>query len=373
MLMRKLLFLIGCLFAAFAAKAQVNKYDVNSDWVVNTADVVEIYNDIANGANEAPIACPEEVSAEIKGDMVLISWTAVDEALTYAVFRSADGENFAILASSIGSTQFVDSKPLEGDNYYAIMSIGERQTSKLSEAVKVSYTYDNDDEFDEPKTYDVNGVQFTMVAVEGGTFQMGSNDGNEDEKPVHSVTLSDYYIGKTEVTQALWEAVMGSNPSGRKGDNMPVETVSWYDCQSFITKLNELTGENFRLPTEAEWEFAAKGGNKSKGYIYSGSDNVDDVAWIYGNAHVTTYPVGTKAPNELGIYDMTGNVEEFCQDWYGSYSGSAQTNPTGPSSGSRRVSRGGSYDRHAPDCRITHRASYLQTGAGRSLGFRLAR
>ena len=205
------------------------------------------------------------------------------------------------------------------------------------------------------KNFTVNGVDFTMVPVEGGTFQMGSNDGFDDEKPVHSVILSSYYIGQTEVTQALWKAVMGRNPSNFNGDNLPVEQVSWNDCQTFITKLNQLTGEHFRLPTEAEWEYAAKGGNKSKGYTYSGSNTIDDVAWYYSNSGNETHEVATKSPNELGIYDMSGNVYELCQDWDGSYSSSAQTNPTGPGSGSYRVIRGGSWIFDARDCRPASR------------------
>ena len=222
------------------------------------------------------------------------------------------------------------------------------------------------------KTYTVNGVSFTMVGVAGGTFQMGSNDDIEDEKPVHSVTLSSYYIGQTEVTQKLWTAVMGSNPSIWKGDNLPVEMVSWNDCQNFITKLNALTGEKFRLPTEAEWEFAAKGGNKSKGYRYNGSNTIGDVAWYLDNSSDKMHPVGTKAPNELGIYDMSGNVMEWCRDWYGSYSSSAQTNPAGPASGSNRVYRGGDWDNYATNCRAAARLSNTPAFAYYYFGFRLA-
>ena len=225
------------------------------------------------------------------------------------------------------------------------------------------------------KTFTVNGVQFTMVAVDGGTFQMGSNDGRDNQKPVHSVTLSSYYIGQTEVTQALWKAVTGSGSSWSyfEGDNLPVESVTCNDCQYFINKLNQLTGERFRLPTEAEWEFAARGGNKSRGYIYSGSDNIDDVAWHTGNSGKKTHPVGTKAPNELGIYDMSGNVWEWCQDWYGSYSNSAQTNPTGPASGYAsgyaRMFRGGCYR----FCVSTVFRNYYDFQAANiDLGFRLA-
>ena len=216
------------------------------------------------------------------------------------------------------------------------------------------------------QSFTVNGVTFTMIAVEGGTFQMGAtseqgSDADGDEKPVHTVTLSDYYIGETEVTQELWKAVMGSNPSIFSGyPQRPVELVSWNDCQEFITKLNELTGENFRLPTEAEWEYAASGGNKSQGYKYSGSNTIGNVAWYDDNSSSTTHDVKTKQANELGIYDMSGNVYEWCQDWYGSYSSGSQTNPTGPSSGSDRVHRGGSWYFNARSCRVSHRHDYYR-------------
>ena len=202
-----------------------------------------------------------------------------------------------------------------------------------------------------------------MVYVEGGTFIMGATAEQKNtekrEEPAHSVTLSSFYIGKYEVTQALWKAVMGSNPSDWKGDNLPVEQVSWDDCQTFLRKLNAMTGNNFRLPTEAEWEYAARGGNRSRGYQYSGNNNLSDVAWYDGNSGNKTHPVGTKAPNELGIYDMSGNVWEWCQDWYGDYSSSAQTNPTGPSSGSYRVCRGGSWNFNASYCRVADRHHFV--------------
>lgn len=211
------------------------------------------------------------------------------------------------------------------------------------------------------ETFTVNGVSFKMVAVEGGTFTMGAtaeqgSDAYDWEKPPHQVTLSSYCIGETEVTQALWVAVMGSNPSYFTGNlQRPVEHVSWNDCQTFISRLNDLTGKHFRLPTEAEWEFAARGGNKSQGYKYAGSDNIDNVAWYYSNSGSTTHAVGTKSPNELGLYDMSGNVWECCQDWYGSYSSGAQTNPTGPSTGSDRVRRGGGWSGGARGCRVSYR------------------
>ncbi|MBP3828727.1 MAG: SUMF1/EgtB/PvdO family nonheme iron enzyme [Bacteroidaceae bacterium] len=223
------------------------------------------------------------------------------------------------------------------------------------------------------EVFTVNDVTFTMIKVEGGMFQMGG-DGESEGKPIHQVTLTnDYYIGETEVTQELWTAVMGSNPSNFTSSNkLPVEMVSWDDCQTFITKLNMLTGKTFRLPTEAEWEFAARGGNASQGYTYSGSNNLDEVAWNSGNSSSKTHEVATKAPNELGLYDMSGNVREWCQDWYGSYSSDEQTNPTGPTSGSYRVIRGGSWSSRDVNCRVANRSGGTPSDRDRSFGLRLA-
>jgi len=232
------------------------------------------------------------------------------------------------------------------------------------------------------RTFTVNGVSFTMIYVQGGTFTMGAtseqgSDADSDEKPAHRVTLSSYMIGQTEVTQALWQAVMGNNPSEIKGDSRrPVERVSWNDCQEFLRKLNSITGQRFRLPTEAEWEFAARGGVNSRGYKYSGSNTLDNVAWYDDNSSRTTHPVATKQPNELGIYDMSGNVWEWCSDWYGSYSSSSQTNPQSPSSGSDRVLRGGSWDGSWDGstriCRVSYRFCDSPDIRGYSYGLRLA-
>ena len=185
-----------------------------------------------------------------------------------------------------------------------------------------------------------NGVSIEMVRVKSGSFDMG----NVFDEPIHRVTLTnDYYLGKYEVTQALWKTVMGNNPSFFKEDNNPVEQVSWDDCQIFIEKLNALTGFHFRLPTEAEWEYAESGGRKSRGYRYSGSNTLGDVAWHNGNSGSKTHTVGTKQPNELGIYDMTGNVAEWCQDVYGPYASGSLKNPMGAKEGKKRVVRGGDY------------------------------
>ena len=244
--------------------------------------------------------------------------------------------------------------------------------------------------------FNVNGVSFQMVEVRGGTFRMGAtseqgSDAEDNEKPDHNVSLGGYYIGKTEVTQALWAAVMGETVShvaarvneGRTvgiGPDYPMYYISWEDCQTFIEKLNRLTGKKFRLPTEAEWEFACRGGNNSRGYKYSGGNDVNSVAWYEGNSGSQTHPVGTKAPNELGIYDMSGNVWEWCADWYGdykpdyydSYTTNSQINPTGPTSGSYRVNRGGSWDDRARYCRSSCRSDSYPTYRCNCLGLRLA-
>ena len=221
--------------------------------------------------------------------------------------------------------------------------------------IAVSFTYVSSVE--RPK------VPENMVLVEGGTFQMGDTfgDGSTDEKPVHSVTVSSFYLGKYEVTQREWRDVMGTNPSTCRGDSLPVENVSWYKAVEFCNRLSAkdgldpsyaISGTNvtydfskngFRLPTEAEWEFAARGGNQSRGNECSGSNDRNEAGWYVGNAGGTTHQVGTKIPNEIGLYDMSGNVWEWCWDIYGAYSSSAQNDPTGASSGSRRVLRGGSW------------------------------
>ena len=228
-------------------------------------------------------------------------------------------------------------------------------------------------------TEKVSGVDLEMIYVKGGTFRMGVTEEQEsgydsDEQPVHEVTLSDYYIGKYEVTQGLWKAVMGSNPSSfKKGDNYPVERVSWKEIQTFLTKLSELTGKRYVLPTEAQWEYAARGGVKSVGYKYSGSDNIDEVAWYKDNSDKATHPVGTKLPNALGIYDMSGNVWEWCSDWYGSnyYSNSPANNPMGPATGSACVLRGGGWRYLARSCRVSFRNGNIPNGRGYCSGFRV--
>ena len=236
----------------------------------------------------------------------------------------------------------------------------------------VTYNYDATDPT-EDGAFTVNGVAFKMILVEGGTFYMGSDSGDINEKPVHSVTLSDYMIGETEVTQELWQAVMGDNPSYFKGNmQRPVEKVSWNDCLDFIEKLNELTGEHFSLPTEAQWEYAARGGRYYEGYVYSGSNTIGNVAWYHENSSSSTHPVKAKQANELGLYDMSGNVWEWCQDWYGDYTSTSVTDPTGASSGSYRVLRGGGWYGDPTYCRVSDRYYLTPERKDGHYGLRLA-
>jgi len=227
-----------------------------------------------------------------------------------------------------------------------------------------------------PDVTSLESIGKNMVKVEGGTFQMGSNDNRDNEKPVHTVELSSFYMGKTEVTQAQWRKVMGNNPSRFKGcDECPVEGVSWNDIQEFLKILNQMTGQNYRLPTEAEWEYVARGGNKSRGYTYAGSKNPSEVAWNDKNSDGKTHPVAQKKPNELGLYDMSGNVWEWCSDWFNFdyYVISPRQNPQGPSLGASRVNRGGSWDDSPEYSRVANRIGNTPTVRGSYLGFRLAR
>ena len=221
-----------------------------------------------------------------------------------------------------------------------------------------------------------------LLFVQGGTFTMGctteqGSDCGTDEKPAHQVTVSDFYIGKHEVTQALWRSVMGSDPPelNFKGcDQCPAERVSWEDVQDFLQKINvQNPGRQYRLPTEAEWEYAARGGQQNKGYTYSGSNTLDEVGWYSSNAGGKTHAVGGRKANELGLFDMSGNVLEWCGDWYGTYPAGAQTNPVGSTTGSYRVYRGGSWGGVPQNARVAYRFSYTPTNRGSYLGFRLAR
>ena len=325
-----------------------------------------------------------ELRLEKSGCAAVTKTITIDETNLLAVNEKLQiGREISISTDRQGDEIYCDGNYLGASPLTATLSFGThtikavRDSKAVEKTIIISQAGGDSSvrlAFFENKIFTVNGVTFEMVAVKGGTFTMGAqrSDAFSGEKPAHSVTLGDYYIGKFEVTQELWKAVMGSNPSYFKGSKNPVEKVSWKHCQKFIKKLNRLTGVNFRLPTEAEWEYAARGGSESEGYKYSGSNSIGDVAWYDGNSGSKTHPVGTKTPNELGIYDMSGNVWEWCQDWYGSYGSGSQTNPQGPSSGSDRVLRGGSWYYYAGGWMVSDRYYFNPDYRNDSIGLRLA-
>ena len=339
--MKKLLLILLAIFACnVAIYAQVDG-DVNGDGIVTSADITVLYNFFLNNDSS------ELVNCDVSGDGEI---TSADITYVYNIL--------------LGVPNIVN------------------PPAPVTE-------------------YTVNGVTFKMVEVEGGTFMMGVDQQVGYAYPAHEVTLSTYSIGQTEVTQELWVAVMGSNPSyfneygnadvhsnhdsWDAGINLqrPVDYVNYSDCLAFCAKLNEMTGLNFRIPTEAEWEFAARGGNKSHGYEYAGSDSVNDVAWwketipsptVYTDGW-GTQTVATKAPNELGIYDMSGNVEEWCYDWFAAYSSTAEplTNPTGPATGTQRAKRGGTCtNKYAYSLIVYYRQPQNPDARGNTRGLRLA-
>ena len=337
--MKKILLALLAFFACNVAMNATVYGDVNGDGTVNASDVTELYNYFLNGDLTYAATC------DVDGDGTITSYDIT--------------ELYNIL---LGNT----TPPEEGVTEYT-----------------------------------VNGVTFKMVDVEGGTFIMGIDQHIGSAYPPHEVTLSSYSIGQTEVTQELWVAVMGSNPSycneygnadvhsnhatWDAGINLqrPVEYVNYGDCLAFCAKLNEMTGLNFRIPTEAEWEFAARGGNLTHGYEYAGSDSINDVAWwketIPSSTLWTdgwgTQTVATKAPNELGIYDMSGNVEEWCYDWFAAYSSTAEplTNPTGPATGTQRAKRGGTCtNKYAYSMIVYYRQPQDPAARGNTRGLRLA-
>ena len=229
----------------------------------------------------------------------------------------------------------------------------------------------------EPVEIEINGVTFVMVPVNGGTFTMGASyDETEyahrNEYPPHQVTLSGYYISQTEVTWEQWLAVNDGDIAGFEGDlHGPVVKVNLFDCCRFVDKLTELTGKVFRLPTEAEWEFAARGGEDGIHLLFAGSNDADEVAWYYDNSGGMPHTVATKSPNSLGIYDMSGNVLEWCQDIYYHYDSEPQVNPVGPESGYSNVVRGGACDWDCMSCRVTSRYSYDPNERADNLGLRI--
>ena len=347
-----------------------------TELVMKVGETAKVF--VNNASTIKAVADSEIVTVTVFGNIAEI--TAVSSGQT-TVYVSANGYSLECLVS-VKSDTYDDSEVSENPD----------QPSVSVDKIDIFTTLEKDE----------------MVFVKGSSFLMGAQladasapnydwDALDDESPVHSVTLSDYYIGKYEVTQQLWEYVMsysgkaadgstmsayasdvwlGTNPSSSYGvgNYYPAYYVSWEDIVNiFIPRLNKITGKTFRLPTEAEWEYAARGGNKSQGYKYSGSNTLGDVAWYSSNSLSSNHQVGTKAPNELGIYDMIGNVWEWCSDWFNSsyYSSSPTSNPTGPTSGSYRVYRGGCWDIDASYCRVTFRCYDTPDSRYNCLGFRL--
>lgn len=328
------------------------------------------------------------------GVMTGAKYILIAEAANYShteilvLANLVDIESGRIVNSSIPKVTSVESEALTKsciDIAKTLLNVGGGMSSTSS----TSYSHTSSNSYGssnygnsgsmQNQTFTVKGVPFTMIYVEGGSFVIGctseQSDCDDDERPTHRVMLDSYYIGETEVTQELWRAVMGDNPSSSRGDEtkLPVESVSWEDCQLFITLLNRMTGRKFRLPTEAEWEYAARGGRKSENNKYAGAPSLDYVGWYADNSGSRIHEVKSKIPNELGIYDMSGNVYEWCQDWLGDdyYANSPQANPTGPSSGSFRVVRGGCWDCGAQSCRVAARTGNFPSGRYRYGGFRI--
>lgn len=332
----------------------VNPYDINSSAAVPTNLDVE---------QTSPSSCKLTWKDNSRGEE------------GYRISKKINSEewikSYAVLAAN--AEEFVDDELDTWQNYsYRVSAFYEEIFSDFAEINLV-------------------GIPENFVYVPTGTFTMGmtTGSGNSNELPIHQVTLSSFAIDKYEVTQAEYQAVMGTNPSYFTGSNYPVEQVTWFNAAQYCNARSTQEGltpcyntsswscnfsaNGYRLPTEAEWEYAARGATNNPNYLYAGSDNIDNVAWYSSNSNSTTHPVGTKAPNSLGIYDMSGNVCEWCNDWYGSYSSGAQTDPVGSTSGSARVVRGGSWYGSATFCRVANRSYSFPSNGCSFLGFRVAR
>ena len=307
---------------------------------------------------QQPSVSSSQVGSLKKGTSIWVAGKILDQPWYLVEIPDGNGQGY------VYSSLLTPSTPGTTTNRAVVLKNSEIKTKPVASGVNISKGNTHTDS--------TTGMQF--VPIQPGCFQMGSNVGSGDEKPVHRVCLSAYDIGKYEVTQAQWQKVMGSNPSHFKGSNKPVEQVSWDDVQGFIRKLNQQAERRYRLPTEAEWEYACRGGGGDQKYC--GGNNANSVAWYDNNSGGTTYDVGQKQANELGLYDMSGNVWEWVQDWYSSdyYSNSPANNPGGPSSGgSYRVFRGGSWYSHASRLHSVYRSNYSPGIRSSHLGFRLAR
>ena len=352
-----------------------NAEDPHVTWDSDNSDVASVTTDgvvTAHAAGIAEIIVTTRDGGHTASCTVFVGDAPTNVTLNTTTLILPISEKKGILVAIFAPSNAVANVTWSSDNTAVATVSSTGEVSAITAGMANITAKTVDDEI--TATCVVTVLPLEMVFVQGGTFTMGSSSGSSDERPTHQVTLSSYSIGKYPVTQAQWVALMGSNPSHfRKVDDYPVESVSWDDAYEFIRRLNALTDLNFRLPTEAEWEYAARGGNQSEGFIYSGSNNIDEVAWYYNiNSALSTAPVGTKAPNELGIYDMSGNVTEWCNDWYGAYNANAKTNPTGTAGGAHRILRGGSWTGSNNLCRVSYRTFNLPIARNNWYGFRLA-
>jgi len=317
------------------------------------------------------VACKKEPVEDIRLDkttlMLAVNETVILKATIFPFSATNKTVTWTTSNSNVATVKNNNDPSIRAEGLVTAKAIG---TTTITVTTK-------DGKFTAACTVTVIDPEPELILIKGGTFIMGCTD--EDcrsdgrEEPAHQVTLHNYKIAKYPVTQKEWMNIMGNNPSTTKGDDLPVHNISWLNAQEYITKLNAITGKNYRLPTEAEWEYAARGGNQSNGYKYSGGDDADLVAWHAGNSNNTIHPVGDKKSNELGIHDMSGNVWEFCSDYYSFYTDLPLDNPTGPTNGTTMVSRGGAFALSPiPYCRVSARAYIEPNLTGITQGFRIA-
>lgn len=353
-------------------REQQNKIRIIADENPNTEPRTAIIQVLCNGSVRCAIKVNQEgVSFEIADDKIEIS--SVGEVRQVTLL--CNSQNYKIESSE----EWIEAKK----DVNGILVTVKRNYEMSDRTGVIKLTQGTVEKI---LTISQQGCQwyesFEMVTVDGGSFYIGAqkdnssslnydNDAYQIEAPVHKVTIDDFSIGMFEVTQAQWVAAMGTNPSLHQGNKFPVDNVSWEQVQEFITLLNQASGLTYRLPTEAEWEFAAKGGIKSEGNKFSGYSVLGACGWYYSNSESATHEVGTKYPNELGIFDMSGNVREWCNDWFETYSSSSATNPQGPSYGNMKINRGGSWTTPATNCRNSYRHMDVPTEKAHDLGFRL--